>query len=121
MLYIDLEYRNKLRAILKHFGLKAQFKKFLEEQSELVSAWKCYRGYDEICEYSDFYNLKEETADCVVVALQLGIIKEFKRFYKQNINYKFNSRHSYEMRLIIQMKIDRTIYRYKIPYKKVGD
>ena len=121
MLYIDLEYRNKLRAIAKHFGLKPQFKKFLEEQSDLVSAWKCYKGYDEICEYSDFYNLKEETADCIVVALQLGIIKEFKRFYKQNINYKFNSRHSYEMRFIIQMKIDRTRYRYKIPYKKVGD
>ena len=121
MLYIDLGYRNKLRAILKHFGLKAQFKKFLEEQSELVSAWKCYRGYDEMCEYSDFYSLKEETADCIVVALQLGIIKEFKRFYKQNVNYKFHSRNIRDMQLIIQMKIDRTIFRYKIPYKKAGD
>ena len=121
MLYINLEYRNKLRAILKHFGLKAQFKKFLEEQSELVSAWKCYKGYDEILFFKDIDNLKEETADCIVVALQLGIVREFKRFYKQSINYKLCIREVYEIYGIIQHKIDRTIDRYKVPYKKAGD
>ena len=49
-----------------------------------------------------------------------GIIKEFKRFYKQNVNYKFHSRNIHDMQLIIQMKIDRTINRYKIPVK-AGD
>ena len=120
MFYIDLEYRNKLRAILKHFGLKLQFKKFLEEQSELISAWKCYCQKDEILNYKDFYNLKEETADCIVVSLQLGITREFKRFYKQNINHVFCRNNKMDILAIVHNKIDRTISRYKIPVK-AGD
>ncbi len=106
---------------MKQFGLKAQFKKFLEEQSELVSAWKCYCQKDEILYFKDFYNLKEETADCIVVALQLGITREFKRFYKQNINHVFSRNNRMDILAIVHNKIDRTIKRYSIPYKKVGD
>lgn len=115
--YISLNYRKKLRAIKKHFGDAAQFKKYLEEQNEVLSAFRMYKQTDEETYIKDYDHFLEETADCLVVALQLNIIPELKEFFRQAINFEFWEVDKDFILATMVYKIDRTIQKYKIEWR----
>lgn len=114
---MNQEYRKKLRAIKKHFGETLQFKKYLEEQNEVLKAFKMYKQTDEETFFKDYDNLLEETADCIVVALQLLIIPELKEFFRQAINFEYREEEKDFILAIMLYKIDRTIMRFKIDWE----
>lgn len=128
------EYMGKLKAIKKHFGEDAQYKKFVEELKELrdslhyIWAVRNKKSYDELEKFLilqwDTYKkgVLSEIADCYVVAYQINEA-DFLRSYIEDLElipphliYQNTRNARGKVAEIMRFKIDRTLERIESGY-----
>lgn len=141
---LDEEYKYKNNMILDHFGINHQYKKLIEELSELNNSlgeyFNKFEEYSNVAfvdkHFEEANDFLSEIADCFVISEQLcensftnHLISLFmdhwnvwwtNKYLDSDYTDKFLTEVINKIESIMKFKIDRTIERYNIKKEENG-